>query len=38
MRTLRRRVLENDVEKWSAEFLRVLTNSRSGRGRKGSAA
>ena len=35
MRALRRRVLEHDVEKWSAEFLRVLNNSRGGRGRKG---
>ena len=34
MRSLRRRVLENDVEKWSAEFLRVLTSSHNGRGRK----
>ena len=34
MRSLRRRVLENDVEKWSAEFLRVLTDSHNGRGRK----
>jgi len=33
MRALRKRVLENDVEKWSTEFLRVLTTSRS-RGRK----
>jgi trehalose 6-phosphate synthase len=33
MRALRRRVLENDVEKWSTEFLRVLSTSRS-RGRK----
>lgn len=34
MRALRRRVLENDVEKWSTEFLRVLTDSGSRRGRK----
>ncbi|GAB3138162.1 alpha,alpha-trehalose-phosphate synthase (UDP-forming) [Marisediminicola antarctica] len=33
MRALRKRVLENDVDKWSTEFLRVLTTSRS-RGRK----
>ena len=35
MRSLRRRVLENDVQKWSTEFLRVLGNSKSARGRKG---
>ena len=34
MRSLRRRVLEHDVEKWSSEFLRVLGNSRGTRGRK----
>ncbi len=33
MRALRKRVLENDVDKWSTEFLRVLTTSRA-RGRK----
>jgi trehalose 6-phosphate synthase len=32
MRSLRRRVLENDVEAWSAEFLRVLSESRVSRG------
>ncbi|MBC7725524.1 MAG: trehalose-6-phosphate synthase [Burkholderiaceae bacterium] len=34
MRALRRRVIENDVDKWSTEFLRVLNNSRGARGRK----
>jgi len=33
MKALRKRVLENDVEKWSTEFLRVLMTSRA-RGRK----
>ncbi|MFP7759786.1 trehalose-6-phosphate synthase [Marisediminicola sp. LYQ134] len=28
MKSLRKRVLDNDVEKWSAEFLRVLAESR----------
>ena len=31
MRALRRRVIENDVQRWSAEFLRVLAGTRSSR-------
>jgi trehalose-6-phosphate synthase len=28
MRSLRKRVLENDVAKWSSQFLQELTNSK----------
>ena len=35
MKALRRRVLENDVEKWSREFLKVLTESRAPRETRG---
>ncbi len=38
MRALRKRVLENDVEKWSSEFLRVLAASRSSRGESSRAS
>ena len=35
MKALRRRVLDNDVEKWSNEFLKVVTESRALRDTKG---